>query len=165
MPAEYLYELTNEKMMDGISQPNIVVTRYEANKKEGFVGINTLGEVVIIHRFYHEVIVAEVPKGATNIAVNWERGCKFDVTIDGNAYFVHRKCFNGQEVVMVFNNIDTDAAMLGFETEDGEPIKWIDGVQPYVEAKCNAIVKFYKSNEIIYAEFKGCYIGTSDSGS
>lgn len=171
MPEEIIYELTGVETLGGQNAlPNIIVTRYEANKKEGFVGINTLGEVNILMRFYHAIIVNTIEPSGAIVAVNWERGCKFDVTISDSQSFKHRKCFNGQEVVIVFNNIhDTDIAILNFTTEDGEIIKWLGGETPTVNPLSNAIITFYKSNKIIYAEIKRDYSeadsSDSDSGS
>lgn len=160
-----IYELTDENMMENPNGvlPNIIVSRYEANKKLGHVGIDENGSVYILQRLYHRIVTATLTPSDATVAVSWERANKFDLSISANAYFQLRNCYEGQEVTMVFNNTDIDVAILGFSTQDNEPIKWLNGDTPYVNAQSNAIITFYKSNGIIYAEIKRDYIGSSDS--
>lgn len=170
MPDEIIYELTANNMLDNpAALPDIIMTRYEANKKEGFVGISTEGDVRILQRFYQDVLVKTLEPTGAIVAVNWEKSCKFDISISDSQSFRHRKCFNGQEIQMVFNNTSIDISILNFTTEDGEVIKWLGGETPYINAGSNAIITFYKSNEIIYAEIKRDYqeadASDSDSGS
>lgn len=167
MPEEIIYELTGGAVSAGeTAQPNIIVTRNEAGMKEGYVGIDTNGAVNIKMRLYQDVIVETLePGGGAPVAVNWARSNKYDVTISDLQSFILRNCFNGQEITIVFNNTDTDIALLFFTAEDGEIIKWLGGDTPYVNPESNAIITFYKSNEIIYAEIKRDYMASSDSDS
>lgn len=167
MPEEIIYELTGGAVLSGeTAQPNIIVTRNEAGMKEGYVGIDTDGGVRIKMRLYQDVIVETIDSGSgLPVAVNWALGNKYDVTISDLQSFILRSCFNGQEVTMVFNNTDTDIALLFFTAEDGEVIKWLGGDMPYVNPESNAIITFYKSNEIIYAEIKRDYVDSVGSDS
>lgn len=155
-------ELVNSNMMDSPNAlPNIILSRYEANKKEGFVGIDTEGIVEILRAFHHYVITNDLD--GIEYILNWKNGNNYDVTIHDNIFFTMINCLDGQQITMIFNNEHVDTSFLGFDAD--EPIKWLNGDMPYVEGGSNAKVILYKSNGIIYAEIQRNYIGGGGSGS
>lgn len=153
--------------------PDIKVSRYEANKKTGHVGIDENGTVEIIWAFKKRIITVDI------VAVEDEFGLLVQAyTIDGHAgnnydfivypglttYIELENIEEGQDLKIVVRNGDelSGPALLSFSACP-EGIKWFNNELP--EISTNAIITLYKSNNIIYAKIEKPWIGTGGSGS
>ena len=147
------------------SFPNIIVSRYEGDKKGGFVGINDNGTTPFLNRVIYADILRVENLDRLVIAeytINGFKGSKYDFKIyEGITYLDFINFSEGQEIYVIAKN---SSFVLGLFVVSGvEQIKWLNNDLPSVIT--NAKLSFYKSDGIIYAEIKKPYIGGLGSGS
>lgn len=151
--------------------PNIIVTRNEANKKSGYVGIDVNGTVEIIWAFKKRIttvdivpVMDEFGMLVQSYRIDGHAGNNYDFIVYPGltTYFELENIEEGQEIKCVVRNGDefSGPALLNFCNCDGI-IKWFNNDLPDVSS--NAIILFYRSNNIIYAKIEKPWIGTGGS--
>lgn len=151
-------------LLDYFALKNIIVTRNEADTKTGYVGIDVNGTVQFLNALKQKITTLEISDRDNYYQLNGYNGNKYDISVhEGFAYVDFINFAEGQEITCIVNNLDEGPCLFIFGAD--EVIKWLDNALPQVET--NAMITFYKSNNIIYAEIKKPYIGGggSDSGS
>lgn len=154
------------------SLPNIIVTRNEANKKDGYVGIEKeKGTVSLLNALKQKITKADVTLRddgfgflTQEYTIDGYNGNKYDLIVyAGITYIDIINMAEGQDFVCFVNNADPTPALLVVSAT--KTIKWLNNDVPQIET--NAKILFYRSNNIIYAELWKPYIGGggSDSGS
>lgn len=138
-----------------ISSISKFVTSYEDNS------------LVVFNVTSSKVIVANITAddfGLFNYSIDGYDGNKYDFGVyAGITYLDFTNFQEGQEITCIFNILDVPHCLLIVSAI--EIIKWLNNEVPTIDT--NAKITFYKSNNIIYAEIKKEYIGSSgsDSGS
>lgn len=150
--------------------PDIKVTRYEANKKTGHVGIDVNGTVEIIWALKKRITTVDIQPEMDDFGtlmqsyrIDGHTGNNYDLTVHSalTTYIDFTNFEEGQEIKAVVTNAEPiDPALLVF-CGCGSPIKWFNNDLPEVDT--NAILTFYKSNNIIYAKIEKPWVGTGGS--
>lgn len=158
-----------DELINHFALPNIIVTRYEANKKTGFVGIDENGTVNLLNAVKNKITSLTIEGGGGMIGsytIDGYNGNNYDIIVPpGMSYLDFINFQEGQEVVCIVNNSDPLGGPALLVISASEVIKWLNNDLPSLDT--NAKIIFYKSNNIIYAEIKKPYVGGagSDSGS
>lgn len=151
------------------SLPNIIVNRYEAQKKTGYAGLDENGTLEIIWALKNRITTVDIVAVADDFGtlmqsytIDAHAGNNYDFTVYPSltTYIDFTNFEEGQEITCIAKNglIGADA-LLVFNAS--EVIKWLNNDLP--EIRTNAKITFYKSEGIIYAEIKKPYIGGSTS--
>jgi hypothetical protein len=160
-------------LFDGLLQyfslKNIIVTRNEANKKTGHVGIDENGTVNLLNALKQKITEVDITLRDDGFGfltqaytIDGYNGNKYDFIIyAGISYIDIINIAKGQEIVCICNNADPTPALLVVSST--KVIKWLNNAVPQIET--NAKIIFYRSKNIIYAEILKPYIGGGGSDS